>query len=55
MQKPSSKEEIERVALRMGLEKALRQYPETLHRAASRVTDYATTLPAGWTATTEPA
>jgi hypothetical protein len=55
MQKPLSKEEIECMAMRMGLETALRDYPETLHRAASRVTDYATTLPAGWTASTEPA
>jgi hypothetical protein len=50
-----SKEEIERIALRMGLEKVVREHPETLRRAASRVTDYATSLPAGWTATTEPA
>ena len=50
-----SQEEIEQLARRMGLEKALREYPETLERAANRLTDYAATLPAGWTATTEPA
>ena len=50
-----SREEIEQVARRMGLEKALREYPQTLERAASRVTDYAASLPAGWTATTDPA
>jgi hypothetical protein len=50
-----SQEEIEQLARRMGLEKALREYPQTLERAAKRITDYAATLPAGWTATTEPA
>jgi len=54
MQKPLSKEEIERMAQRMGLEKALREFPETVHRAAGRLTDYSA-LPAEWTATTEPA
>jgi hypothetical protein len=50
-----SREELEHVARRMGLEKALREYPKTLERAASRVTDYSASLPAGWTATTDPA
>jgi hypothetical protein len=50
-----SKEEIEQLARRMGLEKVLREYPQTLEHAANRLTDYAATLPAGWTATTEPA
>jgi len=50
-----SKEEIEQLARRMRLEKALRQYPQALELAASRLTDYAASLPAGWTATTEPA
>ena len=51
----ADKDEIERIALRMGLEKVLRECPQTLERAAGRLTDYSTTLPAGWTATTEPA
>lgn len=55
MQKPLSKEEVEPIARRMGLEKALREFPEAVHRAAGRLTDYSASLPAGWTATTEPA
>jgi hypothetical protein len=47
-------EEIEQVARRMGLEKALREYPQAIERAASRLTDYAASLPAGWTPTTDP-
>ena len=50
-----TQEEIEQVARRMGLEKALRECPEALERAASRLTDYSASLPAGWTATTDPA
>jgi hypothetical protein len=46
---------IEETAVRMGLEKALREYPETVHQAAGRLTDYSAFLPAKWTATTEPA
>jgi hypothetical protein len=55
MRNPLSMEEIEQIARRMGLEKAVREFPETVHRAASRLTDYSAALPAGWTATTEPA
>lgn len=51
---PLSKDEIERLALRMGLEKPLREFPDAVHRAASRLADYSTTLPDGWTATSEP-
>ena len=51
---PLSREEIEQQARRMGLEKALREFPDAVHRAASRLTDYSASLPAGWTATTEP-
>jgi hypothetical protein len=54
MQKPLSKEEIQQIALRMGLERALREYPETVQRAAARLTDYSDALPAEWTPTTEP-
>jgi hypothetical protein len=50
-----SQEEIEQVAHRMGLEKALREYPQTLERAASRLNDYSASLPAGWTPITDPA
>jgi hypothetical protein len=54
MPKPLAMEEIEQIARRMGLEKALREFPETVQRAAGRLTDYSAALPAGWTATTEP-
>jgi len=51
---PPSKEEIERLARRLGLEKALQEDPDAVLRAAGRLTDYAASLPAGWTALTEP-
>ena len=50
-----SPEEIEQLARRMGLEKALREYPQALERAASRLSDYSASLPAAWTAITDPA
>ena len=51
---PLSKDEIERLARRLGLEKALQEDPDAVLRAASRLADYSASLPAGWTATTEP-
>jgi hypothetical protein len=51
---PLSKEEIERLARRLGLEKALREDPDAVLRAAGRLADYTASLPCGWTATTEP-
>ena len=51
---PLSKQDIERLARRLGLEKVLQEDPEAVLRAAGRLTDYAASLPAGWTATTEP-
>ncbi len=51
---PLSKEEIERLARRLGLEKALQEDADAVLRAAGRLTDYAASLPAGWTSTTEP-
>ena len=51
---PLSKDEIERLARRLGLEKALQEDPDAVTRAVSRLTDYSSSLPSGWTATTEP-
>ena len=53
--KGMSPADIEQAAGRMGLEKAARQFPGALHRAAGRVGDIAPMLPGGWTPTTHPA
>ncbi|MSQ73663.1 MAG: hypothetical protein EXR27_20665 [Betaproteobacteria bacterium] len=53
--KGMSPAEIEQAATRMGLDNALRNFPETLHRAAGRVGDIAALLPEPWTPVTHPA
>jgi hypothetical protein len=45
---------LEQFARRMGLDKVLREFPQSLSAAAARLTDYSLALPAAWTATTEP-
>jgi hypothetical protein len=53
--KGMSREEIAQAAARMGLDKAAREFPDALHRAASRVADIAPLLPEAWRATAYPA
>lgn len=50
-----SDEEIDRLAARMGLERALRLYPDTVRRSAARVIGGVAALPEGWSALTLPA